>query len=365
MIIARCAHAQLAGVQAVAETVTGALNPAGCWHGPDSKLQTRSGICYEGTLQQGYMHGKASMQFPDGTCFDGSIAANTLTGPAVVSYEAMRYHGTLLDGQHHGAGVLEVMGGGAKYEGEFAHGCRHGTGTLQAAADVAHGYRGDWCNDQKHGRGTMKYASGGQYSGQWRHDQKCGFGAMQWTVRRERYRGFWADNQPSGGGRARLVRGRQPISGQPRGGDALQPVRRHVRGRAAARRRRDAVLNRRVLRDANIFTPICAGMCHARTMSPESTSSGQGGRHAITKACIMLHAGSRYEGEWAIGYKDGEGVFVFEDGSVWSGLWRKDQPVVESGGKTFGPAGAHPQVGVQDLLANEPDAEAAQRGALR
>ena len=212
-MVARSAHAQLAGVQAVAETVTASLNPAGCWHGPDTKLQTRSGICYEGTLQQGYMHGKASMQFPDGTCFDGSIAANALTGPAVVSYDAMRYHGTLLDGQHHGAGVLEVMGGGAKYEGEFAHGRRHGTGTLQAAEEAAHGYRGDWCNDQKHGQGTMTYASGSHYSGQWRHDQKCGFGAMQWKVRRERYRGFWADNQPSGVGEHVWFAGVHPSAG--------------------------------------------------------------------------------------------------------------------------------------------------------
>ena len=100
-------------------------------------------------------------------------------------------------------------------------------------------------------------------------------------------------------------------------------------------------------------------------MSARSTSSSQSGREAITTAYIVLHAGSRYEGEWARGYKDGEGIFVFEDGSVWSGLWRKDQPVVEIGDRAFGPAGAHPQVGVQDLLANEPDAEAAQRGALR
>lgn len=159
------------------------------------------------------MHGKASMQFPDGTCFDGSIASNAITGPGVVSYDAMRYHGSLVDGKHHGSGVLEVMGGGAKYEGDFQRGHRHGIGTFWPDASTPHGYTGEWRNDRKEGWGTMTYVSGSQYSGHWRNDQKSGFGTMQWKGRRERYRGFWAGNQPAGVGEHVWFAGVNPSAG--------------------------------------------------------------------------------------------------------------------------------------------------------
>lgn len=80
-------------------------------------FNTASGIKYENSLKRGYVHGKAAIQFPDTTCFDGFCKQNALTGLGVVSYSTMRYCGDLVNGQHHGNGILEVPGGGPKYEG--------------------------------------------------------------------------------------------------------------------------------------------------------------------------------------------------------------------------------------------------------
>jgi hypothetical protein len=106
-----------ADVQVTVKCVQAAVNPDGCWHGRGSTFHTSTGVAFEGTLDSGNMHGKSSIQFPDGVCFDGMCVSNALTGLGVVSYEGMRYHGALRDGKHHGYGKLEVMGGGSLYEG--------------------------------------------------------------------------------------------------------------------------------------------------------------------------------------------------------------------------------------------------------
>jgi MORN repeat len=76
---------------------------------------------------------------------------------------------------------------------------------------------------------------------------------------------------------------------------------------------------------------------------------------------IVCIVGSRYEGQWQNSFKHGDGLFVFDDGSVWAGKWERDQPVAAE--TPFEPAGAHPHLQIEDLLATEPDASSAERGA--
>jgi hypothetical protein len=104
-------------LQAVIKTISQGTHEQDAVLGPSFSIETTSGVTYQGRLHNGYMHGKVSMMFPDNTCFDGRCSSNTLTGLGVTSYEMMRYHGELLNGEHHGNGVLEVMGGGARYSG--------------------------------------------------------------------------------------------------------------------------------------------------------------------------------------------------------------------------------------------------------
>lgn len=72
----------------------------------------------------------------------------------------------------------------------------------------------------------------------------------------------------------------------------------------------------------------------------------------------MLHCatGATYEGQWDMDLKHGIGVFVFEDGSVFSGHFDQDQPVLTEG-QAFGPSNPGVTLRIQDLLAESRDAE--------
>jgi hypothetical protein len=74
------------------------------------------------------------------------------------------------------------------------------------------------------------------------------------------------------------------------------------------------------------------------------------------------YAGARYEGQWKMGAKHGEGVYVFEDNSVWCGMWENDQPVDTSSPQAFAPESTCPKVYVQDLLDLEQNSVLASKG---
>jgi len=88
----------------------------------------------------------------------------------------------------------------------------------------------------------------------------------------------------------------------------------------------------------------------------------RGQRHG--EGTQLFSAGARYEGEWMNDAKHGDGVFVFEDGSVWSGRWERDAPVVLEGGPPFAPESTRPRIYAEDLLDDEADREASERGAV-
>ena len=69
-----------------------------------------------------------------------------------------------------------------------------------------------------------------------------------------------------------------------------------------------------------------------------------------------------YEGQWKHKAKHGEGVYVFEDNSTWSGMWENDQPVESSNTQPFAAQGPCPKVYVQDLLDHEQNTAFAAKG---
>lgn len=101
---------------------------------PDEPVQltTLGGAQYNAAVQNGHVHGRASLQLPGNVVFDGCIANSTLTGPAVVTYSDTRYFGMLTDGQYHGDGVQEAAAIEAAYEGV----CRRGP--EQKAVSLCH-----------------------------------------------------------------------------------------------------------------------------------------------------------------------------------------------------------------------------------
>lgn len=74
-------------------------------------------------------------------------------------------------------------------------------------------------------------------------------------------------------------------------------------------------------------------------------------------------AGARYEGQWTKDDKHGEGIYVFEDNSVWKGMWEHDQPIESANTQPFAAQSTCPKVYVQDLLDHELNYSFASKGA--
>jgi hypothetical protein len=104
-------------MQAIMEGATVQCDPVGAWRDATGHLDTVSGVTYDGGVHNGRMHGIAKVQFPDEAHYHGACSNNSLTGPGIMSYDGMRYHGALQDGQHHGMGALKDLQNGAEYEG--------------------------------------------------------------------------------------------------------------------------------------------------------------------------------------------------------------------------------------------------------
>lgn len=80
------------------------------------------------------------------------------------------------------------------------------------------------------------------------------------------------------------------------------------------------------------------------------------------KSGINGTAGARYEGQWERGAKKGEGMYVFEDNSVWKGTWAKDQPVEASSTHPFAAQSNCPKIYIDDLLDRESNPAFASKG---
>lgn len=233
----------------------------GYCHGVNGSIVTKSDSLFDGQFEQGYVHGKATVQFADDSSYEGNVVANVISGTGVMSYDGYKYHGELNKGLFHGKGTLVVACQSSSYQGVcsvhvtlglchlavgalpqqhhavvhpnrahsghicgsrnsgfiqghasagmWAHGLRHGHGTWTDGTG-ANRYTGEWKHDQRHGWGIMQYPSGGIFEGEWANDKKNGFGTMYWTAHMERYRGNWAHNAPHGVGEHTYFAGLRP-----------------------------------------------------------------------------------------------------------------------------------------------------------
>lgn len=113
-------------------------------------------IAWSGTCVGGRAHGSGVVQ-----------ATHVDHGTRVAGY---RYEGTLADGYRHGRGVLQWEG--AVYEGGFADGLFHGLGTLRWPGGAS--YEGDWVEDEMHGRGIMRWSDGTTQEGRYERGKFVG-----------------------------------------------------------------------------------------------------------------------------------------------------------------------------------------------
>jgi hypothetical protein len=123
-----------------------------------------------------------------------------LTGEGRIQWkDGTRYEGDIYKGLRFGKGSIECGSSGTVYKGEWYMGLKHGLGELSYASGSS--YEGHFCFGMKHGKGVMRYPSGNAYMGDFHYDSKCGFGKMYWLDRRQKYKGYWSNNQHEGMGR--------------------------------------------------------------------------------------------------------------------------------------------------------------------
>ena len=262
----------------------------------------KHGHTYEGSFQDGWMHGDGAFRWSDGTVYVGTFVKNTIEGNGRFDWpDGSYYQGAVKGGIRHGQGSMQVAPirremevpegfrrpdeepeyveePGPYYEGGWKDGLRHGNGTLDyLGKDGESKYVGEWCDGLRHGQGALSYPSGNMYEGAWKNDKRHGQGIMKWNNIEEVYDGEWKDGFQDGRGIHVWLKG----------------------GRAEHGATQRLMCNRYV-GDWKV------GLRH-----------GSG--------VFYYSNGSRYVGEFVKNLKHGHGVYTFPDGRVYEGPFVSDR----------------------------------------
>lgn len=148
-------HAQPIGPNMTSCTYKGDYNVMGKRHG-DGELTWINGDKYIGKFKDGYIEGRGTIYFRDGTEYSGQWKKN----------------------KFHGEGTRRFQNGNV-YNGNYTDGKRQGQGKCYFAnGDM---YVGDWKNDTIHGFGRYYYNNGHSFEGMFRNGQRNGRGKYQLT----------------------------------------------------------------------------------------------------------------------------------------------------------------------------------------
>lgn len=128
------------------------------WEEVENKT-LENGAVYTGWLYQGQPHGTGSIEWDDGSTFEGTFDMGK------------RVNGTY------------VAANGDKYVGSFVNDKKEGVGYMEYVTDCI--YYGEFKNDHMHGMGYMRWPGGDQYWGEWKNGQPEGFGRKE----------FWNDQR--------------------------------------------------------------------------------------------------------------------------------------------------------------------------
>ncbi|CAL1582800.1 unnamed protein product [Knipowitschia caucasica] len=138
---------------------------------------------YTGHWQNGRVHGRGTMKWPDGQIYTGNFKNGVENGygeclmPNKALNKADCYQGQWKDGQIHGFGKYKYAAGEV-YEGCFFEGQRHGYGMLSS--------------------GRLARSSSSVFIGQWDHNKKAGYGVYDDITCGQKYMGIWVEDQRHG-----------------------------------------------------------------------------------------------------------------------------------------------------------------------
>lgn len=151
---------------------------------------------YRGMVNgMGKPHGTGTMEFNDGTEYDGEWRDSKFEGEGVLTINdgESKYTGQFQKGKPHGEGCF-VYANGEKYTGSWVNGKMDGTGVYEFMKNEK--YDGQWKENKQHGRGKYEYESGCSYEGQWRNGVREGYGIFK--QKKGEYAGDWSKDVRDG-----------------------------------------------------------------------------------------------------------------------------------------------------------------------
>lgn len=166
-------QAQPVGPNMTSCTYKGDYNVMGKRHG-DGELTWENGDRYVGKFRDGYIDGRGTIYFRDGTEYSGQWKCN----------------------RFHGDGTRRFKNGNV-YNGNYVDGKRQGQGKCYFAnGDM---YSGDWKDDTIHGFGRYYYNNGHSFEGMFRNGKRNGRGKYQLTDGRIEVYRYVNDNRAGDG----------------------------------------------------------------------------------------------------------------------------------------------------------------------
>jgi len=162
-----------------------------------SVVEFPNGDRYEGTFENGLMHGWGIYTRRNGERYEGQFEHDLRHGNGtLILADGTRYEGDFIGGIRQGLGSLAKVDG-SRYAGAFGNDMINGRG-IMLYPDGGQ-YAGDFLNGQRHGSGLHRFANGDMYQGEFRQDKRTGVGVYVFADG-SRYEGAFVDGVRHGRG---------------------------------------------------------------------------------------------------------------------------------------------------------------------
>ncbi|CAJ1405192.1 unnamed protein product [Effrenium voratum] len=297
-------------------------------------FQWPDGRRYIGQFQDEMMHGEGMLCWSDdfGVCrYKGTFEHNVFQGHGVVEWSVKaRYVGEFFNGLYHGEGTFEWPDKANVYRGQWQFGEMSGKGTLTTSCGSI--YSGEFHAGNLEGRGTITFITNDQYTGEFKESMFNGLGCYTWSSG-VTLTGVFENNLCSKVGKKTYTNGLVYV------GEFFEDQE-HGRGvlTDAFGTRVVGVWNSGKLEEELIEMLVSAPEVDPRGPPEQRVFVASRRPDALTqtlpeavsssgsdcKSIVLFTNGDKYVGGLRNGQKDGEGMYVYVDGSAYKGTWAAD-----------------------------------------
>lgn len=279
------------------------------------------------------MHGEGMLCWSDdfGVCrYKGTFEHNVFQGHGVLEWSVKaRYVGEFFNGLYHGEGTFEWPDKANVYRGQWQFGEMSGKGTLTTSCGSV--FSGEFHAGNMEGRGTITFITNDQYTGEFKDSMFNGLGCYTWSSG-VTLTGVFENNLCSKVGKKTYTNGLVYI------GEFFEDLE-HGRGVLTdpSGTRIVGVWNNGRLEEELVEMIVSGtevdprGPAEQRVFIASRKPEVQPGTlvDSLTdkeqcKAIVIFADGDKYVGALQNAQKDGDGMYVYADGSAYKGTWSAD-----------------------------------------